>query len=157
MHKINNLLLIIFFLPYKFNSYAQDKVDAENYNIEIPNVPSQGKQHHAKITLINGQKLKGVITSIGDNGIQLEKVVYKKSKGGRPETQKPLSFNPDYAVEKKKERSFALTMSNKPSNHFCLSPIADMFSVVFPAWFVIQLPNAKHLNLKVLKVAWLLL
>ena len=62
-------------------------------------------------------------------------------------------INPDYALENCRLWSFCRTISNKPSSHFCFSPIADMFRVVFPACFVIQLPNAKHLNLKVLKVA----
>ncbi len=63
-------------------------------------------------------------------------------------------LNPDYALEKKNDLSFCLTISKRPSNHFRFSPIADMFKIVFPACLLIQLPNAKHLNLNVLKVAW---
>src|SRR5258706_4722294 len=37
------------------------------------------KKYHVKITLANGQKVKGIIKSIGEESVQLEKVVYKKS------------------------------------------------------------------------------
>jgi hypothetical protein len=75
-----------------FASYAQEKIDVNNYNIEAPNLPSQ-KKYRAKVTLTNGQKLKGIMTSVGENSIQLEKVVYKNSKRGRPDSQTAISFN----------------------------------------------------------------
>ena len=73
MNRIRMSLLTLLVVAFGYALYAQEEVDVENYNLEISDVKSQRKQHHAKITLINGYKLKGVIISIGDESIQLEK------------------------------------------------------------------------------------
>jgi hypothetical protein len=93
MKTISCFLLIALLIPIVFASYAQEKIDVEKYNIEIPNVPKKGKECHAKIILINGQKLKGVITSIGHSSIQMEKVVYKNRQGVHAAADKSLQYN----------------------------------------------------------------
>lgn len=93
MNRMHNFFLAALFASSGFNSYGQEKVAVENYELSIPNEPKQGKPRHAKITLINGQKLQGVITSIGDNSIQLEKVVYKNTKEFHPAADKSLQYN----------------------------------------------------------------
>ena len=76
-----------------FHSFAQEKVDPENYRLDVPNAPTE-KKRHAQVGLINGQKLKGTIISIGENSIQLENVVYKNPKGGGSlDPQKSIPFN----------------------------------------------------------------
>jgi hypothetical protein len=96
MNSIKAFLLAPIVAAFGFASLAQEKIEVEKYNIEIPDAPKKGKQRHAKITLINGQKLKGVITSIGDSSIQMEKVVYKNRQGVNPAPGKSMSFNEVY-------------------------------------------------------------
>jgi hypothetical protein len=85
-------LLMPLFTPCRFTSYGQEKIDLENYRLDVPNAPIE-KKRQAKVTLINGQKLKGTITAIGEKSIELENVVYKNSKGGRPGPKEAISFN----------------------------------------------------------------
>ena len=96
MNGIKVFLLTTFVAAFGFASHAQEKIDPGNYSIEATNDPSQEKKYHAKIFLTNGQKLKGIITSIGDSSIQLEKVVYNNVQGVHPAADKSLQYNEVY-------------------------------------------------------------
>jgi small nuclear ribonucleoprotein (snRNP)-like protein len=95
MNSIRVFLFVSLVAASTPHSFAQEKVDPENYRLDVPNAPSGKKEEkrHAKVTLINGEELKGTLISIGDNFIQLENVVYKNSKGGNPDPQKTIPFN----------------------------------------------------------------
>ena len=90
MKRIKNFLLILLCLVSGLNSYAQKEVDVSTYEFDTS---VKQKKHHAKITLTNGQIVKGTIRAIDYYSIQLEEVHYKRSRGAHPQSDNLIVNN----------------------------------------------------------------
>src|SRR5260221_5780426 len=75
-------LLLISSLLYSQKADSLRDVEPDVTNHAQDDSKTFVKKYHVKITLDNGQKVKGIIKSIGEESVQLEKVVYKKSGEG---------------------------------------------------------------------------
>lgn len=76
MERTKSFLPIVLCLAIGFSAYAQKELDVNTYELDGS---LKQKEHHAKITLTNGRKVKGIIKSIRDSSIELENIIYKGS------------------------------------------------------------------------------
>ena len=74
MTKIDKALLIVLFSLSGFNTFAQEVLDINNYELDKS---VKQKSIHAKITLTNGRKVKGRIKAIGDYSIHMAEITHK--------------------------------------------------------------------------------
>jgi hypothetical protein len=88
MSRLIQYLLAFTFTLIGFNTYAQEKEDTTTFATEVL---LTGKPYHAKVRLINGQKLKGILKSIGAYSIQMDDIVYKRSHGNYPTDSSTVS------------------------------------------------------------------
>ena len=79
--RITNSLLVALCSIIGLSAHGQQPIDVSKYELDRS---VKQKKHHAKITLTNGQVVKGTIKAIDYYSIQLEDAVYKRSHRGHP-------------------------------------------------------------------------